>query len=454
MNILMVSLGCDKNLCDSEAMLGLLAKNQFNITNDENEADVVIVNTCSFIKDAMEESINTILEMAKLKEGRLKYLIVTGCLAERFKDEIFDEIPEIDACLGTTSFDRILDVIRNLEQKGKPISSKEEGKIKVYDDLNRLATVDDANRVITSSTFMGYLKIAEGCDKCCTYCVIPHIRGRFRSVPREKLLREATYMASQGIRELVLVAQETSCYGKDLYGEKKLHELIHDLAQIDGIKWIRLMYCYPEEIYDELLACFREEPKLLHYIDIPLQHSETGILKRMGRRADKEAMISVIKKLREVAPDIAIRTSLITGFPGETEEEHSALLTFLDEMELDHVGVFTYSREEGTPAAEFDRQVDEALAEQWRNEIMELQQEISLDKNESFVGKVLDVIIEGYSPEEDVYVGRTYRDAPGVDGLVFVTCDYELMSGSIVPVLIQEVGPYDMIGGIVDELAE
>lgn len=451
MNILMVSLGCDKNLCDSEAMLGLLAKHNYNITNDEQEADAIIVNTCSFIKDAMEESVNTVLEMAKLKQQNLKYLIVTGCMAQRFKDEIFDEIPEIDACLGTSSFDKILDVIEELKARDG-IEDAEE--ISVYDDIDRLATITESNKVITSGTFMGYLKIAEGCDKFCTYCVIPHIRGHYRSVPMEQLLKETEYMASQGIEELVLVAQETTCYGKDLYGEKRLHVLVRELAKIDGIKWIRLMYCYPEEIYGELIDCFKEEPKLLHYIDMPMQHSEDAILKRMGRRTDRASIEAVIGKLREAAPDIAIRTSLIAGFPGETQEEHEALMAFLDEQELDRVGVFTYSREDGTPAATFENQIDEETAEQWRNEIMELQQEISLDKNETFVGKIMQVIIEGYSSDDDVYVGRTYRDAPGVDGLVFVNCDYELMSGQIVDVRINEVGPYDMIGGIVDESAE
>lgn len=451
MNILMVSLGCDKNLCDSEAMLGLLAKHNYNITNDEQEADAIIVNTCSFIKDAMEESVNTVLEMAKLKQQNLKYLIVTGCMAQRFKDEIFDEIPEIDACLGTSSFDKILDVIEELKARDG-IEDAEE--ISVYDDIDRLATITESNKVITSGTFMGYLKIAEGCDKFCTYCVIPHIRGHYRSVPMEQLLKETEYMASQGIEELVLVAQETTCYGKDLYGEKRLHVLVRELAKIDGIKWIRLMYCYPEEIYDELIDCFKEETKLLHYIDMPMQHSEDAILKRMGRRTDRASIETVIGKLREAAPDIAIRTSLIAGFPGETQEDHEALMAFLDEQELDRVGVFTYSREDGTPAATFENQIDEETAEQWRNEIMELQQEISLDKNETFVGKIMQVIIEGYSSDDDVYVGRTYRDAPGVDGLVFVNCDYELMSGQIVDVRINEVGPYDMIGGIVDESAE
>ena len=437
----MVSLGCDKNLCDSETMMGILSANNYNLTNEESEADAVIINTCSFIKDAMEESINTILEMAELKKDRLKYIIVCGCLAERYKNEIFDEIPEIDACVGTASFDRIVEVIKKLEENDK--------KVTVFDDINRLA-VSKVHKAISSGTFMGYLKIAEGCDKRCTYCAIPYMRGSYRSVPMEKLLDEASYMAQNGIKELVLVAQETTCYGKDLYGKKSLHELIHKLALIEGIEWIRVMYCYPEEIYDELIDTFVNEPKLLHYIDMPLQHSEDDILRRMGRRTNKSFITSVINKLRNKVPDIAIRTSLIAGFPGETEEEHKSLMEFLDEVELDRVGVFTYSREEGTPAASFENQIDDKTAERWRDEIMELCQEISADKNEALIGKTLKVIIEGYSPDEDVYVGRTYKDAPGVDGLVFVECDYELISGSIVDVEITEAGPYDLIGKIVD----
>lgn len=449
MKILMVSLGCDKNLCDSEAMLGLLHSNGYYITNDENEADVIIVNTCSFIKDAMEESINTIIEMSKLKENNLKYLIATGCLAQRFQDEMFDELPEVDAIVGTSSFDKIIEVIKELEAK----DHNSEKKIIKSDDINRLATVD-TNKIITSGTFMGYLKIAEGCDKYCTYCVIPHIRGRYRSVPMEKLIKEAKYMAKSGIKELVLVAQETTCYGTDLYGEKKLVDLIKELALIDGIEWIRLMYCYPEEITDDLIDLFAEEKKLCHYIDMPLQHCEDSILKRMGRRTDKQSIINVIEKFREKVPDIAFRTSLITGFPGETEEEHQSLMEFINTYEFDRLGVFTYSREEGTPAYNYDNQVDEELANKWRNEIMELQQDISYDKNDELVGTVMQVIIEGYSSDEDVYVGRTFRDAPNVDGLVFVQCDYELISGAIVDVKITESAPYDLIGVIQDEFTE
>lgn len=449
MNILLVSLGCDKNLCDSEAMLGLLRANNYNITNNEEDADVVVINTCSFIHDAMEESINTILEMARLKEGRLKYLIVAGCLAERFKEEIFDELPEVDACIGTTGFDKIVEVINSLENNEKDNNIS----VTCFEDIDKLV-VTDTDKVITSGTFMGYLKIAEGCNKFCTYCVIPHIRGKFRSVPKENLIKEASYMASQGIKEIVLVAQETTCYGVDLYGKKCLHELVHDIASIEGIEWIRVMYCYPEEIYDELIDAFANEPKLCHYIDMPLQHSEDNVLHRMGRKTDKKAIIEIINKLRSKVPDMAIRTSLISGFPGESQSEHESLMEFLDEMELDRVGVFTYSREDGTPAAGFDNQIDEELAATWRDEIMELQQEVSLDKNLEMVGKSYKVIIEGYSPEDDVYVGRTYKDAPNVDGLVFVNCDYELISGTIVDVVITEAGPYDLIGEIKDEFTK
>ncbi|MCM1170750.1 MAG: 30S ribosomal protein S12 methylthiotransferase RimO [Clostridium sp.] len=466
MNVLMVSLGCDKNLCDSEAMLGLLMAEGYNITNEESEADVVIINTCSFIHDAMEESINTILEMARLKENRLKYLVVTGCLAQRFREEITKEIPEIDACLGIGSIDGIVDVIRELEEtdcskKREHDAAKNTDQekeitkqfIQKYDDINRLPLID-TDKVITSGTFMGYLKIAEGCNKHCTYCVIPKIRGSFRSVPKERLIKEASYMAEQGIKELVLVAQECTSYGVDLYGKKVLHELIHALGLIDGIEWIRVLYCYPEEITEELIDAFANEPKLLHYIDMPLQHSEDNILARMGRKTDKASIQTVIARLRSKIPDMAIRTTFITGFPGETQEEHEALLAFIDEIEFDRLGVFTYSREEGTPAAGFENQVDEETALLWKNEIMELQQEISLDKHIEFVGKIMKVIVEGYIPEEDVYVGRTYRDAAGIDGFVYIHCGYELISGDIVDVRITEAAPYDLIGEIKDEFTE
>lgn len=462
MNILMVSLGCDKNLCDSEAMLGLLRDNNYNITNDENEADAVIVNTCAFIRDAMEESINTLLEMAQLKEGRLKYLIAAGCLAERFKDDIFKEIPEIDACIGTTSFDKIVEVLNELKEKDgfveweernadetSGVSNEDSNKIARYDDIQRLALVSN-DKVITSGTFYGYLKIAEGCDKFCTYCIIPHLRGRYRSVPMENLIKEANYMASSGIKELILVAQETTCYGVDLYGKKSLPKLVHELAKIEGIEWIRLLYCYPEEIDDDIVDMFANEEKLCNYIDIPIQHSEDEVLKRMGRRTDRKSIIDVINKLRSKVPDIAIRTSLISGFPGETKENHDSLMEFVDEIEFDRLGVFSYSREDGTPAAGFENQVDSEVANAWRDEIMELQQEVSLDKNTELIGKRMKVIVEGYSADQDVYVGRSYKDAPGIDSLIFFECDHDLISGDFVLVEIKEVGPYDLIGGIIE----
>lgn len=444
----MVSLGCDKNLCDSETMLGLLADKGYNITNDETEADCVIVNTCGFIKDAMQESIDTLLEMAQLKEGRLKYLIACGCLAERFKDELTTEIPEVDAVVGTTAFDKIVEVIASLEQSNADnasITLDKNGKTTAICDLDRLCA-PDTTRVITSSPYMAYLKIAEGCNKRCTYCIIPRLRGNYRSVPMEKLIREAVALAEQGIKELILVAQETTCYGLDIYGEKRLHELIHELGKIEGIEWIRVMYCYPEEITDELIECFKTESKLLHYIDMPLQHSEDAILKRMGRKTDKASIKSIIDKLKKAAPDIAIRTTLIAGFPGETEEEHKALMEFIDETEFDRLGVFTYSAEEGTPAAIMPDQVPAETAERYLSEIMELQQEISADKNETLTGKTLPCIIEGYEPDEEVYVARSYRDAPGVDGLVFVRSDRDLMSGAIIDVKITEASEYDLIG--------
>ena len=447
MNILMVSLGCDKNLCDSEAMLGLLAKHNYNITNDEQEADAIIVNTCSFIKDAMEESVNTVLEMAKLKQQNLKYLIVTGCMAQRFKDEIFDEIPEIDACLGTSSFDKILDVIEELKARDG-IEDAEE--ISVYDDIDRLATITESNKVITSGTFMGYLKIAEGCDKFCTYCVIPHIRGHYRSVPMEQLLKEAEYMASQGIEELVLVAQETTCYGKDLYGEKRLHVLVRELAKIDGIKWIRLMYCYPEEIYEELIDSMIKDKKVCHYLDMPVQHCNDTILQRMGRKTNKKELIERIHYLRKRVPDITLRTSLICGFPGETKEQHEELMQFVNDMEFDRLGAFTYSAEEGTPAAEMPDQVPQEQKEEWQADVMELQEEVIFDKNEAMKGTVLYAFIEGQvADENNTYVGRTYRDAPNVDGYIFINTDEELLTGDIVKVEVTGAYEYDLIATIV-----
>ena len=437
MKVLLISLGGDKNLVDSEVMLGLLNKAGHQLTNDETEADVVVVNTCAFISDAKEESINTIIEMGELKKtGKLKKLIVAGCLSQRYKDEIMKELPEIDVIIGATNYDKIVEAIGTDEES-------------IVDDINYTPR-PIAERIVTTNASMAYFKIAEGCNKLCTYCIIPHIRGRYRSMPMDNLIASAEKLASDGIKELVLVAQETTLYGVDLYGEKKLPELLTKLSELEGIEWIRLLYCYPEEITDELIEVMATNPKICHYVDIPIQHSENAILKRMGRRTSREDIVELVGRLRTAMPDIAIRTTLISGFPGETQELHDGLVDFVDECEFDRLGVFTYSPEEGTPAAEYEDQVDGELAAKWRDEIMELQQEISYEKNQQMIGSTQKVLIEGYLVDDDVYVGRTYRDAPGVDGIVFVSAPYELISGSFVDVKITEANEYDLTGVIVE----
>lgn len=437
MKVLLISLGCDKNLVDSEVMLGLLNKAGHELTNDETEAEAVVINTCAFISDAKEESINTIIEIGRLKKtGRLKKLIVAGCLSQRYKDEIMKELPEIDVIIGATNYDKIVEAIGTDEDA-------------IVDDIN-YTPKPVSERIVTTNASMAYFKIAEGCNKLCTYCIIPHIRGRYRSIPMDRLLTSAEKLAADGIKELVLVAQETTLYGVDLYGGKKLPELLTKLSDIEGIEWIRLLYCYPEEITDELISVMAENQKICHYIDIPIQHSENEILRRMGRRTSREDIVSLVSKLRTAMPDIAIRTTLISGFPGETQELHDGLVDFVDECEFDRLGVFTYSPEEGTPAAGYEDQVDGELAAKWRDEIMELQQEISYEKNQELIGSIQRVLIEGYLVEDDVYVGRTYRDAPGVDGIVFVSAPYELMSGSFVDVKITEANEYDLTGVIVE----
>ena len=437
MKVLLISLGCDKNLVDSEVMLGLLNKAGHELTNDETEAEAVVINTCAFISDAKEESINTIIEMGRLKKtGRLKKLIVAGCLSQRYKDEIMKELPEIDVIIGATNYDKIVEAIGTDEDA-------------IVDDIN-YTPKPVSERIVTTNASMAYFKIAEGCNKLCTYCIIPHIRGRYRSIPMDRLLASAEKLAADGIKELVLVAQETTLYGVDLYGGKKLPELLTKLSDIEGIEWIRLLYCYPEEITDELISVMAENPKICHYIDIPIQHSENEILRRMGRKTSREDIVSLVSKLRTAMPDIDIRTTLISGFPGETQELHDGLVDFVDECEFDRLGVFTYSPEEGTPAAGYEDQVDGELAAKWRDEIMELQQEISYEKNQELIGSIQRVLIEGYLVEDDVYVGRTYRDAPGVDGIVFVSAPYELMSGSFVDVKITEANEYDLTGVIVE----
>ncbi len=437
MNILFISLGCDKNLVDSEVMLGLMNEKGYMIVDDETIADVIVVNTCSFIHDAKEESIQTILEMAELKkEGRLKALIVAGCLGQRYQQEILDEIPEVDAVLGTTNYDRIVETVEE--------ALAGNGHVEVA-DINALPLVD-AKRLVTTGGHFAYLKIAEGCDKHCTYCIIPKLRGNFRSVPMERLIKEAEELAQQGVKELIIVAQETTLYGKDIYGEKSLHKLLKELCKINGIYWIRVLYCYPEEIYDELIQVMKEEKKICNYLDLPIQHASDNILKRMGRRTSRQQLIDLIEKLREEIPDITLRTTLITGFPGETQEDHGALVEFVDEMEFDRLGVFTYSAEENTPAAEMPDQIPEEVKEDRWAEIMELQQEIAFCRAEDMIGREVLVMIEGKVADENAYVGRTYMDAPNVDGLIFINTDEELMSGDFAMVKVTGALEYDLIG--------
>ena len=407
------------------------------MTDDETQADVIVINTCCFIHDAKEESIQNILEMAEYKkQGKIKALIVTGCLAQRYRQEIIDEIPEVDEVLGTTAYDKILDAVDAALAGEHSV---------MLSDLDALP-LPDTKRLVTTGGHFAYLKIAEGCDKHCTYCIIPKIRGNFRSVPMEHLLKEAQELADQGVKELILVAQETTLYGKDLYGEKSLHILLKNLCKISGIRWIRILYCYPEEITDELIRVMKEEPKICHYLDLPIQHANDTILGRMGRRTSKQELVDIIGKLRSEIPDICLRTTLITGFPGETKEQHEELMEFVDEMEFDRLGVFTYSPEEDTPAAEMPDQIDEEVKLDRQADLMELQQEIAFDNAQDMVGREVLVMIEGKVADENAYVGRTYRDAPNVDGLIFINTDEELLSGDFARVKVTGAIDYDLIG--------
>ena len=445
MKILFISLGCDKNLADSEEMLGLLTAGGHEITDDETQADAIVINTCCFIKDAKEESVETILEMAEYKKtGSCHALVVTGCMAQRYQKEIIQEVPEVDAVLGTTSYG---DIVKALEEAVAGNHFEE------FRDIDYLPDTG-SKRVLTTGGHFGYLKIAEGCDKHCTYCIIPKLRGRFRSVPMERLVAQAEDMAEQGVKELILVAQETTVYGKDLYGKKSLHILLKKLCEIRGIRWIRVLYCYPEEIYDELIETIRDEKKICHYLDIPIQHASDRILKRMGRRTSKQELIDIIGKLRKEIPDIVLRTTLITGFPGETEEDHEELKEFVDEMEFDRLGVFTYSPEENTPAAEMADQVPEEVKEERRDELMELQQEISYDRGQDRIGQELLVMIEGKVADESAYIGRTYGDAPKVDGYMFVQTGELLVTGDFAKVKVTGAMEYDLIGELANEYTE
>ena len=445
MKILCISLGCDKNLVDTEMMLGLLNKDGHTFTDDENEADIILINTCCFINDAKEESVNTILEMAEYKKsGKCRALIVTGCMAQRYKEEIIKEIPEVDGILGTSTYDEISNVLN------KALSGEQ---AVCFHDLSALPEVSE-KRIVTTGGHYAFLKISEGCNKRCTYCIIPSLRGPYRSVPMERLLTEAGQLAGQGVKELILVAQETTLYGTDLYGKKMLPELLRRLAEIPGIEWLRVQYCYPEEITEELVQVIKEEEKVCHYLDMPIQHASDTILRRMGRRTSREQLKEIVGKLRSEIPDIAIRTTLISGFPGETEEDHETLMEFVDEMEFERLGVFAYSAEEDTPAAGFPDQIPQEVKEERRDAIMELQQEISFDHSQSMIGRSLDVMIEGKVADENAYVGRTYMDGPGVDGMIFIQTGEELMSGAFVRARVTGALEYDLIGEIEDEFTE
>lgn len=440
MKVLFVSLGCDKNLVDSEHMLGDLIDSGFSICDSEEEADIIVVNTCSFIADAMEESIQTIIDLGSYKEnGHLQGLIVTGCLAERFTDEILKDLPEVDAIIGTNSYDELVKAINIvLEKNGKkPVFKKE-----------LVGLPRDGRRVLTTGGHYAYLKIAEGCNKRCTYCAIPYIRGNYRSVPMEALIAEAKALAEGGVKELILVAQETTVYGIDIYGEKSLTRLLHKLCKIEGIEWIRILYAYPEEITDDLIECMASEPKICHYIDMPIQHCNDDILKKMGRKTNKKDIMDIAARLRAAMPDISLRTTLICGFPGETEAMHQELITFIKDMSFDRLGAFAYSKEDGTVAATMDNQVDDELKLKWQDEVMLCQKDISLSNNEKYIGRVLKVFIEGKLPEDGVFIGRTYRDTPSVDGFIFVNSDTELVSGQYVDVEVTGYDEYDLIGDV------
>mgnify|MGYP001101139608 FL=1 len=442
MKIMFISLGCDKNLVDTEMMLGMLAEKGYQFTDDEQEAEIVVVNTCCFIGDAKEESINTLIEIGRLKEtANVKMLIAAGCLAQRYRKEIREQIPEVDVIIGTMAIDKIVEAVEEYQTKQYTT---------FVEDIDR-TPVSGKKRVVTTGGHYAYMKIAEGCDKRCSYCIIPKVRGSYRSIPMETLLKEANTLVEQGVKELILVAQETTLYGTDLYGKKSLPELLRKLSEIRGLYWIRILYCYPEEITEELIDTIAELPKVCHYLDIPIEHASDKILKRMGRRTNQQQLKDKIAMIRSKIPDMCLRTTLITGFPGESQEDHEQSMAFVDEMEFDRLGVFTYSAEEDTPAAGFPDQIEEEVKKDRQADIMELQQEIAFEKAEGMTGQDVLVMIEGKVADENAYVGRTYKDAPNVDGLVFVNTDRELMTGDFVPVHITGSYEYDLIGEIKDE---
>lgn len=436
MKILLISLGCDKNLVDSEFMLGKLTEKGFEIVDDESEAEAIVINTCCFIHDAKEESIETILEMAQYKKtGVLKALVVCGCLAQRYHDEIKEEIPEVDAIIGTTAYEDIVNAVM------EAVSGHFSEKLKNIDYLPS----QNAKRIYSTGTEYSYLKIAEGCDKHCTYCIIPKLRGSYRSVPMEDIIKQAEYLAECGVKELIIIAQETTIYGKDIYGENKLTELLDRLCKVPGIKWIRLLYAYPEEITEELAYAIRDHEKICNYIDMPIQHCSDNILKRMGRRTSKAELFEKIAMLRRIVPDIALRTSLITGFPGESEKDHKELVEFIKNVRFDRLGVFKYSAEENTPAASFEDQIPEDVMDERFDELMSIQQEIAFEKARERVDDVVEVMIEGEIPEEEVYIGRTRIDAPNIDGCVFLPMTEKFMTGDICRARVTGARDYDLL---------
>lgn len=441
----MVSLGCNKNQVDAERMLYKISKAGYKLVEDAALSDIVIVNTCGFIESAKQEAIDTILEFGKLKqEGQIKKILVTGCLAERYREEVGDLLPEADAVVGIGCNDDIIHILDRVLAGERPLE---------FDDKLKLPM--DGERIRTTLPFYSYLKIAEGCSNCCSYCAIPAIRGKFRSVPPETLLDEAEKLAERGVRELNIIAQDTTRYGEDLYGESKLPELLEKLCEIDGLKWIRVLYCYPERITDKLLDVMAREKKIVKYIDIPIQHCDGDILRKMNRPGDEASMRAVVEKIRKKIPDMIIRTTLITGFPTETEEQFEKLAGFVKDMRFDRLGCFPYSQEEGTRAAEMDGQLDEEVKARRADVIMEQQQIIMSRNNERMIGKTVEVLTEGFDRYGECYFGRSAADAPDIDGKVFFTSpEKKLAAGNFVKVKITETLDYDLIGEIENESAE
>ena len=441
MNVFFVSLGCDKNLVDSEVMLAILSDNGFTIIDDETKADVIIVNTCAFISDATEEGIQTIIEMGAQKtEGACKALIVTGCMAKRYKENMFEELPEVDAILGPKDYEAIADVLVKVKNGEKSISLISESN--VNEDKPQ-------KRILSTAGYYAFLKIAEGCDNHCTYCTIPVIRGKYKSRPIETLVEEAISLEAQGVKELILVAQDTGYYGKDIYGKYRLSDLLRKLSEITGIEWIRILYCYPEHINDVLIEEMKNNKKVCKYIDMPIQHADNHVLKRMGRKCLSDDLRRAVNSLREAMPEIVIRTTVIVGFPGETDQQFRTLAEFMNEIKFDKLGAFEYSPEEGTPAVDFPGHIDDGVKQNRKKTVMEEQRRISYDLNQKRVGERYKVITDGYLPDKNVYVGRGYMDSFEIDGMIFFTSDKELLAGDFIDVVITAASEYDLVGDAV-----